>query len=69
MRWRSRWGWERTRVVRADGWLRKGVGKLIVLEPRIRPLEAKKAGVPLIVIGEPLSMRVFLSRTNMDGAG
>lgn len=57
------------RVVRADGWLRKGVGKSIVLEPRIRPLEAKKAGVPLIVIGGPLRVRVFEPSTNMDGAG
>lgn len=57
------------RVVRADGWLRKGVGKSIVLEPRTRPLEAKKAGVPLVVIGGPLRVRVPEPRTNMDGAG
>ncbi len=57
------------RVVRADGWLRKGVGKSIVLEPRTRPLEAKKAGVLLVVIGGPLRVRVPEPRTNMDGAG
>lgn len=55
--------------VRGDRWFWKGTGSSRVPVPSIRPLEAKKAGVPLIVTGGPLRVRVFEPRTKMDGAG